>query len=187
MCISVILSTTIFQQILYWCNFSTIIFSLRDMPSLNQRLHFNKPESYSLAGEEVPLSRNVCSNLFDSQVQQKVSCYHIDVWGKAKANSCNSFILCIFTSLCSSITSWTDIKGSIRNAKVCQTFPHSSLNFISALERCCSSKKPTVQHNAVFAQPTDTSCGIYTFRGIKNAWHRHRVVIETIPRTIKVI
>lgn len=158
------------------------------MSSLNERLHFNKPESYSLAVEEVPLSRNVCFNLFDSQVQQKVSCYHIDVWGKAKANSFNSFILCIFTSLCSSITSWTDIKGSIRNAKVCQTFPHSSLNFISAVERCCSSKKKTTsQHNTVFAQPADISCRIYAFRGIKNAWHRHRVVIETISRTIKVI
>lgn len=47
-------------------------------------------------------------------------------------------------------------------------------------------KKTTSQHNAVFEQPTDTSCIFYTFRDIKNAWHRHRVVIETIPRTDKL-
>lgn len=58
--------------------------------------------------------------------------------GRPKKTIITSLILCIFTSLCSSITSWTDIKGSIRNAT---SLPDISLNVISAVERCCSSKK----------------------------------------------
>lgn len=100
------------------------------------------------AGHEVLLCRHVCFDL--TQVQQIVSFYRVDVWGKAKENSHTSFILCISTSLCNSITSWTDIKGSIRNAWVYRIFPHSSLCFISAIQRWWSCKKNTITYCAAY-------------------------------------
>lgn len=81
-----------------------------------ERSHCSKPESYPLVGDEVSFCRRVCFDFFDSLSSTKVSFYHTDVWGKAKANSYTSLILCTFPSLCSSVTSWTDIKGSIRKA-----------------------------------------------------------------------
>lgn len=80
-----------------------------------ERSHCSKPESYPLVGDVFFCGR-VCFDFFDSLSSTKVFFSHVDVRGKAKANSYTSLILCTFTSLCSSVTSWTDIKGSIRSA-----------------------------------------------------------------------
>lgn len=78
-----------------------------------------------------------------TQVQQKVSFYHVDVWGKAKANSHTSFIPSSHLSVALLLLGLT-LQAQSEIPRVYQNFPHSSLNFITAVERRCSSKKPQV-------------------------------------------